>query len=528
MWAIAIAASVLVALVLPGLVPKLPSAAAAPTSRVKVLGWGFNFSTAIAGDARHLYVANLGGDTVDVLDLANGSLVSGSRTKVQVWYGPQHSFLYPGALALYEGTLWVLSSGLDPYLSTHHRVTLTALDAATGRAEHVVTAYYSGGLPTVDLGIDGLYGALAIDGPNLFVSDPGGNEVIELGASNGRLVRVIDGPQYDFETPSAFATIGPDLFVANATGRAGGSVTEIDAGTGGLVQNISGKQFHFVRPDALAPWGPYLFVVNAGKAAPTNSDSTPPGSVSEVDTYALGGAPSTTTTTAPPTSTTTTASTTSTTPTTSTTVATTTTLAATGTTTSSGPVPTTSVPVSTTTTSAPTTTTVMGTTTTTTAPLPTAPLGATLVRVLSGPKLHLEQPQAAGVSKGQLFVATNPGGPGAVVVINAVTGALEEVLDRTSCQFTDPSLVQAEGGSVFVASYLGGVTQLRSGRCVGVVDGSPYGFHSPGASAMAGGELFVVNSLSGPYLTGSITELNAGTGALTPLFPNLRANSGAT
>jgi outer membrane protein assembly factor BamB len=160
-----------------------------------------------------------------------------------------------------------------------------------------------------------------------------------------------------------------------------------------------------------------------------------------------------------------------------------------------------------------------GTTTTTAAPLPTAPPGVTLVRVISGPKLHLGQPQAAAVSKGQLFVATNPGGSGAVVVIDATTGAPEEVLDRPSCQFADPSLVQAQGGSIFVSSFLGGVTQLRSGRCVGALDGSPYGFHVPGPSAVAGGALFVANSLSGPSLTSSITELNASTGALSRVIP---------
>jgi hypothetical protein len=188
---------------------------------------------------------------------------------------------YPGALALNEGALWVLSSDLDPFLPSHHRITLTALDAATGRAEHVVTAFCSDQAPESDVGIAGLDGALAIDGPDLFVSDPAGNEVIERDASSGRLVRVINGPQDDFGAPSALTTIGPDLFVANATGQTGGSVTEIDADTGGLVQVISGTQFHFARPDALTAWGPYLFVVNAGKAVRGISTSLPAGSVTE-------------------------------------------------------------------------------------------------------------------------------------------------------------------------------------------------------------------------------------------------------
>jgi hypothetical protein len=87
-----------------------------------------------------------------------------------------------------------------------------------------------------------------------------------------------------------------------------------------------------------------------------------------------------------------------------------------------------------------------------------------------------------------------------VLVINPATEALEEVLDRSSCQFASPSVLQVDGDGVFVASDLGGITELRAGRCVGVVAGSPYGFHNPGASTVAGGELFVDNSVSGSSL----------------------------
>jgi hypothetical protein len=170
---------------------------------VKVLGWGFDFPTAIAGDAQHLYVANLEADSVDVLDLTKGSLSSGRRAEVRVWYGSQHGFSYPGGLALYGGILWVLSYS-DPYVSAHQIIKLTALDVATGKAEHKVTVPYEDGL-NGPANIAGFGSALVINGSDLFVSDPAGNEVIELEANSGRLVRVIEGTQYDFGTPTAFS-----------------------------------------------------------------------------------------------------------------------------------------------------------------------------------------------------------------------------------------------------------------------------------------------------------------------------------
>jgi hypothetical protein len=108
-----------------------------------------------------------------------------------------------------------------------------------------MNVYYHGGLPD---------GSLATDALDLFVSDPGGNEVIEMDAGGGRLVRVIDGPQYDFGTQSALTTIGPEPFVANRTGQTDGSVTDIGARTGGLVQIFSGKQLGPPSRSPSPPW----------------------------------------------------------------------------------------------------------------------------------------------------------------------------------------------------------------------------------------------------------------------------------
>jgi Glycosyl hydrolase family 36 N-terminal domain len=109
--------------------------------------------------------------------------------------------------------------------------------------------------------------------------------------------------------------------------------------------------------------------------------------------------------------------------------------------------------------------------------------------------------------------------PGAGVGVRLPTGALVEILDRPSCQFALPSAVQVDGGVAFVASAVGGITEVRAGDCAGVAQGSPYGFHDPGPITVAGGHLFVANGPSGASYKGSISELDTSTGALTRIIP---------
>jgi hypothetical protein len=502
---------------LSGVVP-IPTATAAPIGEVKVLGWGFDFPSAIAGDVHHLYVANGGGDSIDVLDLPVGPHPIGPGTRARVWHGAQHSFGNPDALALFGGTVWVLSDGLGSFNPGRQRIVLTDLDAATGKVKHLVTVPYPSGPYKFVVTAASLNGALVTDGSDLFASDPSINEVIELDASSGRLIRVIAGPQYDFRLPSGLATIGADVFVANGAGLGGGSVTEIDAATGALVQVIAGKPFHFAGPIGLATWGSYLFVVNAGEAIGRTNTSSTPGWVTEVDTYVPVGSPPTPSprTTLPLTGTTTEPTTTA-----STTPGTTATSSVPGTTTTSGSEAPLTLPTGATTTAGATTTLTATSTTTTTVPgsttttLPGPPQGAILVRLISKPKLDFQEPSAAVVSNGQLFVASSAAPLGAVLVINVSTGAVEEVVDRSSCQFAGATGLELDGDAIFVASQLGGITELSGGRCVGTVEGSRYGFHFPTDSTSSDGELFVANAFSGPSLAGSITELNAGTGALS-------------
>jgi hypothetical protein len=87
-------------------------------------------------------------------------------------------------------------------------------------------------------------GALALYRDDLFVANYSGGSVTEVNASTGALVRVISGPQYQFNPndrggPDALALRGADLFVATFGGY---SVTEVNASTGALVRVISGPK----------------------------------------------------------------------------------------------------------------------------------------------------------------------------------------------------------------------------------------------------------------------------------------------
>ena len=116
--------------------------------------------------------------------------------------------------------------------------------SALGGAVVMLGGFLAGsGLPTVAAQAQGPWfnspTALALRGDDLFVANPPGGSVTELNASTGALARVISGRQYQFNGPQAPALYGDDLFAAN---EGGNSVTEVNASTGALVRVISGPK----------------------------------------------------------------------------------------------------------------------------------------------------------------------------------------------------------------------------------------------------------------------------------------------
>jgi DNA-binding beta-propeller fold protein YncE len=148
-----------------------------------------------------------------------------------------------------------------------------------------------------------------------------------------------------------------------------------------------------------------------------------------------------------------------------------------------------------------------------------------LVRVLSTSRDGFIGPVAMAVDQGRLFVLDADGdrGAGGVLEFSVSTGALVRAFGGPGYKFYPPLAMVADGPHLFVAGtggLLGGgaVTEVDAarGHLLKVISGQRYNFGSPTAIALDGPDLFVVDrALSvGPPKPGSLTEVNASTGAL--------------
>jgi DNA-binding beta-propeller fold protein YncE len=117
---------------------------------------------------------------------------------------------------------------------------------------------------------------LAFGGGHLWVTNLAGNSVTEIDPSAGTWIRTLRASSYGFKAPIAIASSGPDLFVANETG----SLTEIRASDAAPIRTISGPRFGFIDPVAIAVAGNTVLVVNAGRPSAT---PTVAGSITEID-----------------------------------------------------------------------------------------------------------------------------------------------------------------------------------------------------------------------------------------------------
>lgn len=110
--------------------------------------------------------------------------------------------------------------------------------------------------------------AIAADGPYLFAVNATGTtgspSVTEMLASNGALVRVISGTEYQFNSPFAIVVDEGYVVVANRGGgaTANGTLTELSASTGQLVRVLSSEMYHLQEPVALAASGEDVYVAN--------------------------------------------------------------------------------------------------------------------------------------------------------------------------------------------------------------------------------------------------------------------------
>ncbi len=300
-----------------------------------------------------------------------------------------------------------------------------------------------------------------------------GNSVTEIDPATGAWIHTFHGTQYAFDMPDAIVADGEDLFVANAAG----SVTEVAAGNGNALAVLTGSQYGFSDPVAIARSGGTILVVNAGNA-------TTRGSVTEIDaatgafervaggsTYGLNAPDAIATGTG-------------------------------------------NAFVS-----------------------DRASNGVTEINVATGHLVAhvagsgLDRPDGIAISGGHVWVADS--GSNAVTELNGSPLAVERSFDDSDGDygFGQPSVTVAYAGNIFVTSPFGSspmVTKLSA--TTGVPSwymcntNGPYYFSNLAAMTVEGTNMWVVshtgaNNPNSAAATGSLTELETGTGALVRTIP---------
>ena len=116
---------------------------------------------------------------------------------------------------------------------------------------------------------------VAVGSGHVWVTNPPGNSVTELNASDGSLVRILSGAGYGFGGPVGIASDGTHVWVTNTNSN---SVTELNASGGSFVRILSGAGYGFSRPYAVAIDRTHVWVANANGSSVTElnaSDGSP-------------------------------------------------------------------------------------------------------------------------------------------------------------------------------------------------------------------------------------------------------------
>ncbi len=102
-------------------------------------------------------------------------------------------------------------------------------------------------------------GAVASDGPDVWVANADSSTVVELSTSTGALVRVFAGAAYGLSYPDSIVTNGVDVWILNGSASHPG-ITELDAATGALVRKLGSTSPDFANAHAMASDGTDLWV----------------------------------------------------------------------------------------------------------------------------------------------------------------------------------------------------------------------------------------------------------------------------
>ena len=198
----------------------------------------------IASDGKHVWTANASDDSVTELSASTGRLI-------RIIKGSTYSFHSPSAVAVSKNRVWVGSccNHDEGYAAGG----VTELNASSGKLVKVISgSSYQFMEPK----------AISANDDTVWVVNFDGNSVTEFRASTGSLIRVISGPPSAFNYPNSIVLAGGHLWVTNGGFGDSRSVTELRASTGRLVQLVYGSRYGFSYPDAIASDGQHVWVAN--------------------------------------------------------------------------------------------------------------------------------------------------------------------------------------------------------------------------------------------------------------------------
>jgi hypothetical protein len=167
----------------------------------------------------------------------------GSSTPARVYSDASYGFSSPNRIA---------DDGMHVWVTNPPGNSVTELNASDGSLIRILAG--------AGYGLAGPVG-IADDGAHVWVTSTSGNSVTELNASDGSLVRILGGAGYGFDAPVGVASDGTHVWVANTEAN---SVTELNASNGGWVTTLNGVGYGFSGPWGIAVSGTHVWVANSG------------------------------------------------------------------------------------------------------------------------------------------------------------------------------------------------------------------------------------------------------------------------
>lgn len=264
-WAVAASALALVLAAVAGLAFRglqggLPA-------RVITAGHDLNGATATAVTGNTVWVVNSTGSGAGSVTELNAS----DGRRIRTLSGPHYGFRYPTAIAAGGARVWVANdpetgNGQSPRSGDG---SVTELNAADGSLVRILSGpRYAFDFPS----------AISVAGAHVWVASYWGDSVTELNAGDGSWIRTISGGRYQFGSPSAISTVDGHLWVTNA-GQSdnSGSVTELNAADGSWIRTLSGARYGFNNPSSIVAAGDRIWITslhptgNGGSVTELNS-----------------------------------------------------------------------------------------------------------------------------------------------------------------------------------------------------------------------------------------------------------------